>query len=96
LSRGQVIDYECLKNVPVGSWQGANIKADMEVIENMESIALMHQQKIEKLDEVFKERIKRLDIGDELSPGVIKLVKVFVAVKRKTICRRQDGRSPWK
>ncbi len=83
LSRGQVIDYECLKNVPVGSWQGANIKADMEVIENMESIALMYQQKIEKLDEVFKERIKRLDIGDELSPGVIKLVKVFVAVKRK-------------
>ena len=83
LSRGQVIDYECLKNVPVGSWQGANIKADMEVIENMESIALMYQQKIEKLDEVFKERIKRLDTGDELSPGVIKLVKVFVAVKRK-------------
>ena len=83
LSRGQVIDYECLKNVPIDSWQGANIKADMEVIENMESIALMYQQKIEKLDEVFKERIKRLDIGDELSPGVIKLVKVFVAVKRK-------------
>ena len=83
LARGQVIDYECLKNVPIDSWQGANIKADMEVIENMESVALMHQQKIEKLDEVFKERIKRLDIGDELSPGVIKLVKVFVAVKRK-------------
>jgi DNA-directed RNA polymerase subunit beta len=83
LARGQVIDYECLKNVPIDSWQGANIKADMEVIENMESIALMYQQKIEKLDEVFKERIKRLDVGDELSPGVIKLVKVFVAVKRK-------------
>jgi len=83
LARGQVIDHECLKNVPVDSWQGANIKADMEVIENMESVVLMYQQQIERLDELFKERIKRLDIGDELSPGVIKLVKVFVAVKRK-------------
>ena len=83
LARGQVIDHECLKNVPVDSWQGANIKADMEVIENMESVVLMYQQQIEKLDELFKERIKRLDSGDELSPGVIKLVKVFVAVKRK-------------
>lgn len=83
LARGQVIDHECLQNVPVDSWQGANIKADMEVIENMESVVLMYQQQIEKLDELFKERIKRLDIGDELSPGVIKLVKVFVAVKRK-------------
>jgi DNA-directed RNA polymerase subunit beta len=83
LARGQIIDHECLKNVPIDSWQGANIKADMEVIENMESVVLMYQQQIEKLDELFKERIKRLDIGDELSPGVIKLVKVFVAVKRK-------------
>jgi len=83
LSRGQVIDHECLKNVPVELWQGANIKADMEVIENMESVASVYQQQREKLDELFKERIKRLDIGDELSPGVIKLVKVFVAVKRK-------------
>jgi DNA-directed RNA polymerase subunit beta len=83
LSRGQVIDHECLKNVPVELWQGANIKADMGVIENMESVVSVYQQQREKLDELFKERIKRLDIGDELSPGVIKLVKVFVAVKRK-------------
>jgi DNA-directed RNA polymerase subunit beta len=83
LARGQVIDHECLKKVPIDSWQGANLKADMEVIENMESVVVMYRQQIEKLDELFKERINRLDIGDELSPGVIKLVKVFVAVKRK-------------
>jgi len=93
LARGQVIDHEFLKNVPVDSWQGANIKADMEVIENMESVVLMYQQQIEKLEELFKERIKRLDIGDELSPGVIKLVKVFVAVKRKlSVGDKMSGR----
>ncbi|HDH88423.1 MAG TPA: DNA-directed RNA polymerase subunit beta, partial [Desulfobacteraceae bacterium] len=93
LARGQVIDHEFLKNVPVDSWQGANIKADMEVIENMESVVLMYQQQIEKLEELFKEKIKRLDIGDELSPGVIKLVKVFVAVKRKlSVGDKMSGR----
>ena len=93
LARGQVIDHEFLKNVPIDSWQGANIKADMEVIENMESVVLMYQQQIEKLEELFKEKIKRLDIGDELSPGVIKLVKVFVAVKRKlSVGDKMSGR----
>ncbi|TET94861.1 MAG: DNA-directed RNA polymerase subunit beta [Desulfobacteraceae bacterium] len=83
LARGQVIDQECLKRIPIDFWQGANIEAEMEVIEKMESIVLMYRQQMEKLDELFQEKIKRLDIGDELSPGVIKMVKVFVAVKRK-------------
>jgi len=83
LSRGQIIDHECLRNIPIDCWQGANVKIDMEVIEKMESIVSTYRQQIEKLDEIFEERIERLDIGDELSPGVIKLVKVFVAVKRK-------------
>jgi len=68
----------------------------MEVIEKMESIVSTHRQQIEKLDELFKERIKRLDVGDELSPGVIKLVKVFVAVKRKLSVGDKMDRSPWK
>ncbi len=83
LNRGQLIDHECLKRIPVDYWQGANIDAEMEVIERMESIVLKYRQQVEKLDELFQQKIKRLDAGDELSPGVIKMVKVFVAVKRK-------------
>jgi DNA-directed RNA polymerase subunit beta len=83
LKRSESIDHECLWNVPIDSWQGANLKADMDIIENMESVVSKYQEQREKLDELFEERVKRLDIGDELSPGVIKLVKVFVAVKRK-------------
>nr|MBC8456850.1 DNA-directed RNA polymerase subunit beta [Deltaproteobacteria bacterium] len=83
LNRGQLIDHECLKRIPVDYWQGANIDAEMEAIERMESIVLKYRQQVEKLDELFQQKIKRLDAGDELSPGVIKMVKVFVAVKRK-------------
>ena len=83
LNREQIIDHDCLKRVPIEFWQGANIDADMEVIERMESIVTGYKQQVVKLNDAFQEKVKRLDAGDELSPGVIKLVKVFVAVKRK-------------
>jgi len=83
LKRGQLIDHECLKTIPIDYWQGANIEAEMEVIERMESIVLAYRQQVEELHELFQQKIKRLDMGDELSPGVIKMVKVFIAVKRK-------------
>ena len=83
LHRDQIIDHDCLERVPIELWQGANIDADMEVIERMESIVTRYKQQVVKLNDAFQEKVKRLDAGDELSPGVIKLVKVFVAVKRK-------------
>ncbi len=83
LKRGQVIDRECLERLPVDCWQGANIDAEMEIIERMESVVSRYREHVEKLQELFQEKIKRLGMGDELSPGVIKMVKVFVAVKRK-------------
>ena len=83
LKRGQLIDHGCLQRIPIDYWQGANIEAEMGVIERMESIVSRYCEQVEKLHELFQEKIKRLDMGDELSPGVIKMVKVFVAVKRK-------------
>jgi DNA-directed RNA polymerase subunit beta len=83
LARNQVIDHEWIQRISVEYWHGANIDAEMEIIEKMESIALTYRQKIEKLNELFQKKIERLDAGDELSPGVIKMVKVFIAVKRK-------------
>ncbi len=41
------------------------------------------RKKILLLEKFHRERIESLDKGDELSPGVIKLVKVFIAMKRK-------------
>ncbi|MFQ5432301.1 MAG: DNA-directed RNA polymerase subunit beta [Nitrospinota bacterium] len=41
------------------------------------------QEQIRGLKAELNERLAKLDKGDELAPGVIKLVKVFVAVKRK-------------
>src|SRR6185295_3106369 len=41
------------------------------------------QEQIDIIKIAFNEKIERLKGGDELPPGVIKMVKVFVAIKRK-------------
>ena len=43
----------------------------------------MTSRQIDVLRKIAKEKIDKLQKGDELPPGVIKLVKVYVAMKRK-------------
>ena len=38
---------------------------------------------VERLQKRFESKVEKLQRGDELPPGVMKMVKVFVAVKRK-------------
>ena len=59
------------------------------VIENvslmgeLEEIKHQFDQDMKRLNAVFDDKVKKLRQGDELPPGVLKMVKVFVAVKRK-------------
>lgn len=52
----------------------------MDEIEEVEETA---QDQIHALKTLMNEKISKMKKGDELSPGVIKLVKVFIAMKRK-------------
>jgi DNA-directed RNA polymerase subunit beta len=55
----------------------------MDLIEKMEALVERCSQRIQTVKDHFDEKIERLGMGDELAPGVIKMVKVYVAVKRK-------------
>jgi DNA-directed RNA polymerase subunit beta len=55
----------------------------MDLIEKMESIIGRYNERMYRIEELFNDRIEKLNLGDELAPGVIKMVKVYVAVKRK-------------
>ncbi len=79
LQKGAPLDDEMLESVPRRYW--GEIAAD-----GAESIG----QKLRDLDELvsareehFRDKIERLTKGDELPPGVIKMVKVYIAIKRK-------------
>src|SRR5437660_5097923 len=56
---------------------------DPRVNEQIDEIEEMTSRQIEVLRKITNERIGKLQKGDELPPGVIKLVKVYVAMKRK-------------
>jgi DNA-directed RNA polymerase subunit beta len=83
VKRNHVLDGESFGAIPFAFWKGANIDAEMEVIEKMESVVARYHEQAERVNERFQKKIERLDTGDELSPGVVKMVKVFIAVKRK-------------
>ncbi|MDP2024571.1 DNA-directed RNA polymerase subunit beta [Sulfuriferula sp.] len=57
--------------------------ADEEASRQMESLKDSLEQKRIEFDGMFEEKKKKLTAGDELPPGVQKMVKVYVAVKRR-------------
>ncbi|MBI5190476.1 MAG: DNA-directed RNA polymerase subunit beta [Nitrospirae bacterium] len=54
-----------------------------EVLDRLDEIEEHALDQMGSLDALFNERVARLRKGDELPPGVIKLVKVYIAMKRK-------------
>ena len=49
----------------------------------LEAVKSQYDEAVKFIDEKFEDRKEKLERGDELAPGVLKMVKVFVAVKRK-------------
>jgi DNA-directed RNA polymerase subunit beta len=81
LKKGDILEDALLDQVPQRYWGEIAVGGSVEdkvrkIIESFEE-----QKELVKL--VFGEKISRLKKGDELPPGVIKMVKVYVAIKRK-------------
>ncbi len=79
----RTITEEDIDGIPLEIWVGADLKASMDLIEKMEAIVDRYRRRVAQIKEHFDDRIERLSMGDELAPGVIKMVKIYVAVKRK-------------
>ncbi len=82
IKKGETVTTEMLDELSRGLWW--QIAVDDE--STMEKIDALHQKFQEDRDRLrgrFEEKIEKLQRGDELLPGVLKMVKVFVAVKRK-------------
>ncbi|WP_029007687.1 DNA-directed RNA polymerase subunit beta [Azospirillum halopraeferens] len=79
---GLPITEEGLAAITRGQWRQISV-ADEKVMENVENIARVFDESIQALQNRFENKVEKLQRGDELPPGVMKMVKVFVAVKRK-------------
>ena len=79
---GAKIDSENLPLVERHKWFDIAVKDD-KVQSDLEAVKVQYDEAVKLIVEKFEDRREKLERGDELSPGVLKMVKVFVAVKRK-------------
>ena len=80
LAKGAKLDDETLDLVTRKYWGHIELEKGKEKID---SILAQLEEQVMGIEMLFKEKIEKLSKGDELPPGVIKMVKVYVAIKRK-------------
>ncbi|WP_432258531.1 DNA-directed RNA polymerase subunit beta [Cupriavidus sp. TMH.W2] len=82
LAKGAKITKEYLADIDRYHWFDIR-PADEELAAQLEAVKEAIEQKRHEFDLAFEEKRKKLTQGDELPPGVIKMVKVYLAVKRR-------------
>ncbi|TWG81070.1 DNA-directed RNA polymerase subunit beta [Cupriavidus gilardii J11] len=82
LAKGTALTKEYLDDLDKYHWFDIR-PADEDVAAQLEAVKEAIEQKRHEFDLAFEEKRKKLTQGDELPPGVIKMVKVYLAVKRR-------------
>ncbi len=82
LKRGEVVNDALLARMTKGLWRQLVVD-DENVMHDIEAMKSVHDESVDLLQKRFEGKIEKLKQGDELAPGVLKMVKVFLAVKRK-------------
>ncbi|MBN8451762.1 DNA-directed RNA polymerase subunit beta [Accumulibacter sp.] len=82
LAKGTPVSAEYLEGIDPHHWFDIRM-ADEDVAQQLESLREGLEQTRKGFDIAFEEKRKKLTQGDELPPGVQKMVKVYVAVKRR-------------
>ena len=76
------VTEETLGDIPRSDWWRIGVD-DEKAIGELEALKEQYDNSKARLDARFEDKVDKLQRGDELPPGVMKMVKVFVAVKRK-------------
>jgi len=82
IKKGVEITEEVLGEVERHEWWKFAVADDARQTQ-IEAVKTQYDATVKAIQEKFEDRKEKLERGDELAPGVLKMVKVFVAVKRK-------------
>ncbi|GGK83956.1 DNA-directed RNA polymerase subunit beta [Amphritea balenae] len=80
--KGEEITAEALAELKKGDWFKIRV-ADETVQEQLEKAQEQLEERRVELDAKFEDKKSKLQTGDDLAPGVLKIVKVYVATKRR-------------
>ncbi len=82
IKKNKKIDLENLSGLNLSKLRKIKVKDDKSM-EKIESLCEAFDESLEILQNNFKDKVDKVQSGDDLLPGVMKLIKVFVAVKRQ-------------
>ena len=82
LKKGEAIDAQGLSEVESHEWWKIAVQDD-RVQADLEAVKIQYDDAVKRINAKFEDRVEKVERGDDLAPGVLKMVKVFVAVKRK-------------
>ncbi len=83
LKKGDKITKEIWAELPFSSWKDISIAEDDGSEEKISNLIAALERKIDFIHAHFEEKMEKIKASDELPPGVIKMVKVYIAIKRK-------------
>ncbi|MFV0626110.1 MAG: DNA-directed RNA polymerase subunit beta [Alphaproteobacteria bacterium] len=83
VAKNSKVTLDVLETLPSAQWRKIIVK-DETVMSNIEGFVAAFDARIEKIQKHFENKVEKVQRGDDLLPGVLKMVKVFIATKRKT------------
>ena len=82
IPKGSVIKKDHLNAIPKNDWFKIRFKNEA-INKQLKQIELNLNEYRENLKEIFKQKKSKVSGGDDLAPGVLKIVKVYLAIKRR-------------
>ena len=83
VSRGDAFTPDLVQRLTLDQYERIQVEGDHAVQDAIFALVDKVRSKEDEIRERYKQKVERLQKGDELPPGVIKMVKVYVAIKRK-------------
>ena len=82
ISKNTTLTKDVLAGIPSSQWRKIVVKSE-EVMAKVEELINAFDARVEKIQKHFDNKVEKVQRGDDLLPGVLKMVKVFIATKRK-------------
>ncbi len=92
VKKGTLLTEEILETIPESVLGAVSVK-DRDLLKNAKELFLNMNRKVDMVKKIYDNKLKQITRDDDLTPGVVKSVKVFVAVKRKlSVGDKMSGR----
>ncbi len=82
LHKGKAITESMLDELPADKWAEISV-GDEDLEEQISELIEALEEQVELVRMMYDQKVSKLSKGDELPPGVIKIVKTYIAIKRK-------------